>query len=98
LYEVFDDYVLPEDWYKGSDADRLRFNLSLARVVNDPDFQPDRMGVYLREKVSSDDEELSRVMADEIDARVADAWAVQDFLSSTMENPQAFRPRPAKRA
>lgn len=80
LYEVFDKFLQVSTWYTRHPNDEERFFTTLALVVRDPNFNPDALGEYMRNRmnVSRDDEENHYNMA--IDDYVSRAWAVKDYL------------------
>jgi hypothetical protein len=82
MYEVFDSFLSKETWHTRHDFDEIRFFLCLKKVVEKPEFDPDKMGEYLQEMagVSLEDEESSVKLA--IKHYVAEAWAVKDYLTA----------------
>jgi hypothetical protein len=82
MYNVFDSYLGVETWHTGHDYDSQRFHISLNRVVRDAAFNADSMGEYMRaQKCVSRDNPDHAAFNSAIDKRVADAWAVSDFIS-----------------
>lgn len=83
MYEVFDSFLSKDTWHTRHDFDELRFFISLKKVVKNPDFDPDKMGEYMREKagIPLDDDENVASLA--ILHYVAEAWAVKDYLIAT---------------
>ena len=82
LYDAFDSFLKVDSWHTRHPYDEQRFFLALATVVNDPHFNADKLGEYMREKksVSRDDAENSFNFA--IDHYVSAAWAVRDYLKA----------------
>ena len=80
MYEVFDSYLNVDTWHTSHPLDGRRFFKALSRVVDDPDFNADQMGQYMRQKknVSDETHPFFRI----IQERVSDAWAVKEYLEA----------------
>jgi hypothetical protein len=82
LYETFDNFLNVDTWHTRHPFDEQRFFIELHKVIKDPQFNPDNLAEYIREKknVSRDDRENLLNVA--IDDYVAAAWAVKDYLKA----------------
>jgi hypothetical protein len=83
MYQAFDKFLNVDTWHTRHPNDEGRFFVVLHSVVGNPDFNPDSLGEYMRQKknVSRDDKEHGFNYA--IDHYVAAAWAVRDYLKAT---------------
>lgn len=50
MYEVFDNFLSTDTWYKAHPSDERRFYGALAAVVWSDQFNPDQMRRYMRDK------------------------------------------------
>lgn len=82
MYGAFDSYLAPDTWHTSHPYDDQRFYRALARVVRDPDFNPDRMGEYLFQKTGVDRENRDDTRGRAIEHRVTEAWAIKHFLET----------------
>jgi hypothetical protein len=82
LYEAFDNFLNVDTWHTRHANDEHRFFVALCQVIDNPKFNPDEMGEYMRQKkrVSRDDEQMHFNVA--IDFYVAAAWAVKGYLKA----------------
>ena len=82
LYEAFDNFLNLDTWHTNHANDDERFFLALGEVIDNPKFNPDELGEYMRQKkrVYRDDEQIHFNSA--IDRRVAAAWAVKEYLKA----------------
>ncbi len=82
LYEAFDKFLALDTWHTRHPSDQRRFYIALSSVIKDPQFNPDRLGEYIRKKktVSRDNQEDLLNIA--IDGWVTSAWAVKDYLEA----------------
>lgn len=78
MYEAFDAFIRVDTWHTSHPIDGERFY----KVLQKPGFDPDQMGLHMREKlgVSRDDEDHPFNSA--IDRYVAAAWAVKEYLQA----------------
>jgi hypothetical protein len=78
MYEAFDDYLNRDTWHTRNEQEDEAFHRALGTVVNNPDFDPDEMGDYMRTVkglTMNSQDQLAGVIGD----RVRDAWAVVTF-------------------
>ena len=81
MYEAFDSYLNIETWHTAHPLDNERFYRCLAKVVRDPNFNPDEMGEYMRDQKGLDRDNAHHEDFNEvIDRRVSQAWAIKYFL------------------
>jgi hypothetical protein len=89
MYQTFDKFLATDTWGKDHPSDEKRFFQALDRVVRDSDFDPDKMGEYMRQKKRPKGQKrpLTKTEAhpfgDAIKDYVAAAWAVKDYLAAT---------------
>jgi hypothetical protein len=85
LYEAFDEFLAGDTWHTRHPADEERFYITLHGVVKDPQFNPDKLGDYMRQKagVSEDGtDDRSKSLNPAIDDYVEAAWTVKDYLKA----------------
>jgi len=82
MYQAFDIFLRMDTWNSGHHYDLERFNLALAKVVHDPDFNADEMANYMYavKDISRDSE---HPLAQAIEKRRSAAWAVVEYLEAT---------------
>lgn len=77
MYSALDNFLAVDTWHTSHSYDLERFHKALDRMVREPDFNPDRMGEYIRARVSNPAMEYA------VERLVSNAWAIQDFLAHT---------------
>ena len=82
MYDAFDSYLDVETWHTPHALDGRRFFRALDRVVGSPDFNPDEMGRYMREKKGVSNNDTGHPFYPVIEGRVSDAWAVREYLQA----------------
>ena len=82
MYEAFDPFLAAPTWHTSRDGDRKRFYLALDTVVREADFDPERMGDHMRQKIGVENG-LRDHRDNAIGLRITDAWAVRDFFAAT---------------
>lgn len=82
MYQAFDMFLGTDTWHTGHANDLERFNLALAKVVHDPNFNPDEMANYMH-AVKDISKESEHPLAGAIENRRSAAWAVVEFLEAT---------------
>jgi hypothetical protein len=83
MYEAFDDFLLTDTWYTIHPLDIRRFYKALNTVVRQDEFNPDKMGQYMRRKLGISDEETGNItFYSAVDRYRANAWAVKDYLEA----------------
>jgi hypothetical protein len=80
MYEAFDSYLNVDTWHTSHPLDGRRFFKALDRVINEPNFNPDQMGEYMRAKKGVHNSE--HPFYDVINRRVSDAWAVKEYFEA----------------
>lgn len=82
MYEAFDKFLARDTWHTSHPLDEREFYRCLHEVVHSPNFNPDQMGEYFRQKKAVSQDHLNP-LADAIDRWVGDAWAVRGYLEAT---------------
>jgi hypothetical protein len=82
LYEAFDKFLNTDTWHTRHAYDEERFFIALEKVIKDPQFNPDRLGEYMREKKNVSRDDAENAFNFDIDHYVAAAWAVKDYLKA----------------
>jgi hypothetical protein len=82
-YSVFDPFLGVETWHTTHPLDDKRFFICLHKVVEDPDFNAETMGEYMRSEKGVDSPEHH--YAQRIDNLVSKAWAVREYLDANGE-------------
>jgi hypothetical protein len=77
-YEVFNSFLDVDTWHTGHPNDDERFHGALDQVVENPDFEPEKMGEYMRKRKNIAQDDHESPLAKHIDDRTRDAWAVKD--------------------
>lgn len=79
-YSVFDSFLSRDTWHTNHDNDLFVFYRCLQQVVDDPHFNPESMGHYIKtkKKISTDDHPLAGAVGD----LVSNAWAVRDYFTA----------------
>jgi hypothetical protein len=80
-YAVFDTFLARETWHTNHDNDLWEFYRCLHQVIDDPEFNPDNMGKYIRAKKGVDTD--THVFAGAVRDLVSNAWAVHDYFAAT---------------
>ena len=81
MYDVMNKYIGVNTWYTSHPADDERFYKALSEIVRNPDFSAEAMGDYLREKTDCyGNNEHNKVILDEINRRVTEAYAIRQFI------------------
>ena len=83
MYEAFDSFLETDTWHSGHPSDEDRFFQALALEVGTPDFDPDRMGDYMRSRCGILRYDVNVALNHAIDGYVAAAWAVRRYLEAT---------------
>src|SRR5437764_281060 len=83
VYEAFDSFLKVDTWYTRHPLDEARFFQCLNTVVRDAEFNPERMGEYMRQKTGRGFPRQDHPFTEQIDLYVADARAVKTFLNVT---------------
>lgn len=84
-YDVFGPFLRVDTWHTDHPGDERCFYRCLAQVVEDPDFDPQAMGNYMRaaKKIAKDDHDHH--FAQTIRDLVTKACAIRDFLEVKKE-------------
>ena len=82
MYSAFDPFLLVGTWHTNHDLDNERFDQALNTVVDDPAFDPNVMGDYMRQQKNVVNGQPA-AFEDRIEQLVARAWAVKEFLETT---------------
>lgn len=80
MYGAFNDYLDIDTWHTGHSYDLERFNHALARVINEPGFNPDQMGEHFRSYKNVDRDGGAFDIA--VDERVKAGWAVREYMDA----------------
>jgi hypothetical protein len=81
-YEAFDNFLNVDTWHTRHPNDEARFFIALGKVINDPQFNADRLGEYMREKKCVSRDDAKNTFNFDIDHYVAAAWAVRGYLKA----------------
>lgn len=81
MYQAFDRFLKSASWFTSHASEDRTFYECLSTVVDDPSFDPQKMGEHMKKTVGPDDEEGMYYQA--IDHRVTEAYAIRDFLRQT---------------
>ena len=71
-----------DTWHTSHPFDEERFFKALHQIVREPNFNPDEMGEYMRQKVGVSQDDDDNTYNQAIDGYVAAAWAVKDYLKA----------------
>ena len=82
MYDIFDRFLAIDTWHTNHDNDQSRFYSALSQVIDHPNFNPDRMGEYMRSKKNVD-RDAEDGFGPDIDRLVTAAWAVRDYKAAT---------------
>jgi len=83
MYEAMDAFLNVDTWHTNHALDEGRFFVALHRIVEDPHFNADELGVYMRAKKGvSRDDATKQYLNDVIDGWVSRAWAVRQYLEA----------------
>jgi hypothetical protein len=81
MYEAMNGWLDMETWHTPEEPDRERFFRGLDKIIDNRDFNPDKMGEYCRQRRNIAAEDHESHLAKVIDDRVQDAWAVKEYLA-----------------
>jgi hypothetical protein len=91
MYEVFDDFLASLTWYRGEPGDQKLFYFALATVVERDDFDPVKLGNYIREKkglvnpVDHPEPDIEIPFSHAVERLVHEAWAIRGYLKAMPE-------------
>lgn len=80
MYNAFDSFLTVETWHTCHRLDEERFFRALQSVVENPDFSPEDMAVYMRHRIGVDRNDDENPFNHAIDHYTDAAWAVKDYL------------------
>jgi len=78
MYDVFNNFLNVETWYKDHPNDNERFYHALSKVIDNEDFSPDAMAEHMhtyKNVTPDDDTEFSR----RIEELQSAAWHIRDY-------------------
>lgn len=82
MYEALDPYLDTDTWHTDHAYDDRRFYEGLRRIINEPNFNADQMGEYMRAKKGVDRNNPDQDAFNEvIDKRVTQADAISEYLN-----------------
>ena len=82
MYEVFNSFLQVDTWHTRHPTDNRRFFIALQPVVSDPNFNPDEMGRYMRDKLGINPDDREHPFNISIDRYTSDAWAIRGYLAA----------------
>lgn len=83
MYGNLDSFLNVSTWYTQHPCDEQRFFCALRKIVYDPDFNADRMGEYIVQKLNLKSLPEDHGHNNALNYYVAAAWAVKRYLEAT---------------
>ncbi|WP_152048819.1 hypothetical protein [Aureimonas psammosilenae] len=82
MYDKLNSFMNVETWHTSHALDEERFFQALHQIVREDNFNPDKMGEYMRQKVGLSQNDDEGAYSQAIERYVAAAWAVKDYLEA----------------
>jgi len=82
MYRTFDNFLARDSWHTRHPRDETQFFVALDSVVKESQFNPDKMGLYMRQKTHPPVNTKDHSFDIAIEHYVAAAWAVKRYLAA----------------
>lgn len=82
MYSEIDRFLAVDTWYTPHPSDTERFMHVLHELMKHPDFNPDAMGEYMRNKLGVSPDDADPHFSNAVDRYVCDAWAVKEYFKA----------------
>jgi hypothetical protein len=82
MYERLDNFMAVETWSSRHPRDKERFFIVLHELLENPEFNPDKMAEYMREKVGIGASDDQHPLHNAINDYTSAAWAIKEYLDA----------------